>query len=58
MTVTLRSTYTIPNTPNCMDQRIHLLTVYLPADATNIDINDIGRGVEMNMPDMLPQHRP
>ena len=56
--VLARSTDTIPNTPNCMDQRIRLLTVYLAADATNIDVNDIGGGVEMNIPDMLPQHRP
>ena len=54
----MRGTDTIPNTPNCMDQRIRLLTVYLAADATNIDVNDIGGGVEMNIPDMLPQHRP
>src|SRR6516164_11009991 len=56
--VLVRGTDTIPNTPNCMDQRIHLPIVYFAPNAPNIDVNDIGRGVEMNIPDMLPQHRP
>src|SRR5581483_8069522 len=56
--VLARSTERIPDAANGMDQRISLLAVDLAAHAPDIDIDDIGRGVEMKIPDVLQQHRP
>src|SRR5882762_11467595 len=56
--VLARSTETVPDTANRMDQRISLLAVDLAAHAPDIDVDDVGRGIEMKVPDMLQQHRP
>src|SRR5262245_54115767 len=40
-----------------MNERVGLLTVHLSADAPDVHINDVGRGVEVQIPDMLQQHR-
>src|ERR1700736_2996945 len=53
-----RSTDTKPDAANGVDQRISLLAVDLAAHATDIDVDDVGRGIEMQIPDMLQQHRP
>src|SRR5262245_65568583 len=56
--VSARSTEAIPDAANGVDQRIGLLVVQLAADASDIDIDDVGRGIEMKVPDMLKQHGP
>src|SRR5258708_24503651 len=56
--VLVRSTETVPDTANRMDQRISLLAVDLASHAPDIDVDDVGRGIEMKVPDMLQQHRP
>src|ERR1043166_1642347 len=56
--VLARSTDTIPDAANGVDERIGLLTVNLAADASDVDIDDVGRGIEMEIPYMLQQHRP
>src|SRR6516225_3846801 len=55
--VLARSADTIPDSADSMNQRIGLLAVDLAANAADIDVNDIGRGIEVNVPDMLQQHR-
>src|SRR5438132_12154601 len=54
--VSARSTEAIPDAANGMDQRIGLLVVDLAADAADIDIDDVGRRIEMKIPDVLKQH--
>jgi hypothetical protein len=39
-----------------MKQRISLLIVYLASEALDIDIDDVGRRIEMNIPYMLEKH--
>src|SRR5258708_6948021 len=56
--VLVRSTETVPDTANRMDQRISLLTVDLAAHTPHIDVDDIRRRIEMKIPDVLQQHRP
>src|ERR1700694_2587729 len=56
--VLARSTETVPHTANRMDQRISLLAVDLATHASDIDIDDICRGIEMKIPDVLQQHGP
>src|SRR5712671_3050710 len=58
VSVLTRSTETVPDTANRVDQRIGLLAVDLAADAPDIDVDDIGRGIEMKIPDVLQQHCP
>src|SRR5882757_10249022 len=58
VSVLARSTETVPGTANGMDQRIGLLVVDLAAHPPDIDIDDVGRGIEMKIPDVLEQHRP
>src|SRR5262252_7148577 len=53
-----RSTEAVSNTANRMDQRISLLAVHLAAQASDIDVNDIRRWIEMKIPDVLQQHPP
>src|SRR6478672_480109 len=55
--VLVRSTDTIPDTTHCMDQRIGLLAVDLATQAPDIDVDDVGRGIEMQVPHVLQQHR-
>src|SRR5262245_4423773 len=40
-----------------MNERVSLLTVDLSADAPDIHVDDVGRGVEVQFPYMLQQHR-
>src|SRR6202171_5580093 len=56
--VLVRSTERVPDTTNRMDQRIGLLAVDLAAHAPDIDVDDICRGIEMKIPDVLQQHGP
>src|SRR5215510_6859613 len=52
-----RSTDTKPDAADGMNERIGLLTVDLSADAPDIHVDDVGRGVEVQIPYMLQQHR-
>src|SRR6266700_105541 len=54
--VLARSTETVPDAANRMDQRKGLLAVDLATDASDIDIDDVCRGIEMKIPDVLQQH--
>src|SRR3981081_1779830 len=56
--VLVRSTETVPHAANRMDQRIVLLAVEFATHPPDIDVDDIGRGIEMQVPDVLQQHRP
>src|SRR5881392_3995367 len=56
--VLARSTDTIPDAADRMDEWIALLAVDLAAHAPNVDIDDVGRRVEMKIPYVLQQHRP
>src|SRR6202140_1624276 len=56
--VLVRSTETVPHAANRMDQRIGLLAVDFATHPSDIDVDDIGRGIEMQVPDVLQQHRP
>ncbi len=51
--VLARSTDTIPDAADGMDKRIGLLAVNFVAHAPNIDVNDVGRGVKVEIPYML-----
>src|SRR5947207_12862879 len=54
--VLARSTEAISDAANGVDQRIGLLVVDLAAYPADIDVDDIGRRVEMKVPDVLQQH--
>src|SRR6185369_5913097 len=56
--VLARSTEAVPDAANRMDQRISLLVVDFAPHPADIDVDDVGRGVEMKIPDMLQQHCP
>src|SRR4030081_1451317 len=56
--VLARSTERVPDTANRMDQRIGLLAVDFAAHAPDIDVDNICRGIEMEIPDVLQQHGP
>src|SRR5919198_5021088 len=56
--VLARSTEAISDAADGVDQRIGLGVVDLAADAADIDVDDVGGGVKMQVPDMLQQHRP
>src|ERR1700704_2609772 len=56
--VLARSTETVPDTANRMDQRIGLLAVDFATHTSDIDIDNICRGIEMKVPDVLQQHCP
>ena len=51
-----RNTEAIPDAADCMNQRIGLLIVYLASDAPDVDIENVGRRIEMNIPYMLEKH--
>src|SRR5229473_4744569 len=55
--VLVRSTDTKPDAADGMNERISLLAVDLAADTSDIDVDDVGRGVKMQIPYMLQQHR-
>src|SRR5436190_3813129 len=50
-----RSTDTEPDTADGMDERIGLLAVDLAADTPDIDVDDVGGGIEVKIPDVLQQ---
>src|ERR1700694_4963650 len=54
--VLARSTETVPDAANRMDQRIGLLAVDFATHAPDIDVDNICRGIEMKIPDVLQQH--
>src|SRR3981189_40716 len=54
--VLARSTETVPDTANRMDQRVGLLSVNFATDASDINVDNICRGIEMKIPDVLQQH--
>src|ERR1700756_2633569 len=54
--VLARSTETVPDAADRMDQRIGLLVVDLATQAADIDVDDVGRRIEMQIPDVLQQH--
>src|SRR6266852_8901940 len=56
--VLVRSTESVPDTANRVDQRIGLLAVDFATHAPDIDVDDICRGIEMEIPDVLQQHGP
>src|SRR5450631_520829 len=56
--VLARSTETVSDAANRVDQRIGLLAVDLATHPPDIDVDDIGRGIEMEIPDVLQQHGP
>src|ERR1700737_2101844 len=56
--VLARSTETVPDAANRMNQRIGLLAIDLAAHASDIDVDDIGRRIEMKVPNVLQQHGP
>src|SRR6478609_4419523 len=55
--VLARSTDAISDAADRMDQRIGLGIVDLAADPPDIDVDDVGGGIEMQIPDVLEQHR-
>src|SRR6186713_2990192 len=55
--VLARSTEAISDAADGVDQRIGLGIVDLAADAPDIDVDDVGGGIEVQVPDMLEQHR-
>src|SRR5689334_20481428 len=55
--VLVRSTETVSDAANGMDQRIGLLAIDLATQASDIDVDNIRRGIEMQIPDVLQQHR-
>src|SRR5262249_18196373 len=57
LSVLARSTKAISDAADGVDQRIGLAVVDLAPDATDIDVDDVGGGIEMQVPDMLQQHR-
>src|SRR5215470_11506511 len=57
LSVLARSTETVPHAADGMDQRIGLLIVDLATHASDIDVDDIGRGIEVKIPHVLQQHR-
>jgi hypothetical protein len=54
----VRSTDTIPDTSYGVDERVGLLTIDLAADAPDVDVHGVGRGIKMQIPNMLQQHCP
>src|ERR1700730_210351 len=56
--VLARSTDTKPNAADGMNEWIGLRGVDLAADTSNINVDDVGCGIEMEVPYVLQQHRP
>src|SRR5215475_5913313 len=56
--VLVRSTDAKPDAAYGLNERISLLAVDLAPDTSDIDIDDVGRRVKMQIPYMLQQHRP
>src|SRR5260370_21556200 len=56
--VLVRRTDTNREPADGMDERISLLAVDLAPDTSDVDIDDVGRRVKVQIPYMLQQHRP
>src|SRR6204780_4111230 len=56
--VSARSTEAKPDPADRVDERVGLRTVDLAPDASDINVDDVGRGVKVQIPYMLQQHRP
>src|ERR1051326_6394407 len=54
--VLARSPDTIANTPDGVDQRIAMRAVDLATEAPDINIDDVSRRIEMQVPYVLQQH--
>src|SRR5215813_7677696 len=51
------STKAIPHAADGVDERVHLRAVDLAANTPHIDLDDVSCGIEMKVPNVLPQHR-
>src|SRR5262249_30910214 len=56
--VLTRSTEAKPDTADGVNERIRLGGVNLAAHAPDIDVDDVGGGIEMQVPNVLQQHGP
>jgi hypothetical protein len=54
--VLVRSTEAKSDAAYGVDQRIGLIAVDFAANAPDINVNDVGRGTEMQVPDLFQQH--
>ena len=54
--VSARSTETKSDATHGVDEWIGMLTVNLATNTPDIYVNDVGRRVEMEVPDVLQQH--
>ena len=55
-TVLTRSTEAEPNAADAMNQGIALLTVNFAPEPPNINVNNVGRRIEMQVPYVLQEH--
>src|SRR6478672_1879500 len=55
--VLARSTDRESHAADCMDQRVRLSCIDLAAHAADINVDDVGHRIEMQIPHMLQQHR-
>src|SRR5215475_8794666 len=54
--VLARSTKAVSDAANRVDQRVGLLIVDLATQPADIDVDDVGGRIEMQVPDVLQQH--
>src|SRR5215467_6442503 len=57
LSVLLRSTKTEPHSPHRVDEGVRSSPLHLASQATNIDVDDIRHGIEMQIPDVLQEQR-
>src|SRR5206468_13126490 len=55
--VLVRSTKTKPDAAHGMDEGVRFISVYLPAEPPNIDVDDVCHRIEVQVPDVLQQQR-
>ena len=56
--VSARRTDVVPNTADRMNERVRLSVIHFATDPSNLDIDDVGCRVEVEIPHVLQQHRP
>ena len=56
LNVLSRSTETKPNAANGVDQRVRVLAVDLFANTADIDIDDVGRWIKIQIPHVVQEH--
>src|SRR5262245_474566 len=56
--VSTRRTDAIPNATDRVDKWVELSVVHFAADTPNIDVDDVGGGIEVEIPNVLQQHSP